>query len=250
MVLRLSASASSAVVVSALLCAACGVDLRATEEAGPTEVEKPDQWFPMNDAANLGRDISGNARHGLAVALSAVTDASRGQVARFADSALVFVPVMKQDFTISLWVKTEQLGPAGDFWSDGPRIFNGDISGVHLDFSLALLLDKAALGAGMPDDSDADKLALKSARSVVDGAWHHLAITRDGERGLWSLFVDGELDTSRSGATGPLVLPDSVSFGVLGETDPKTPPLEADLSDARLYSRALSAEAVAFLATR
>jgi Concanavalin A-like lectin/glucanases superfamily len=241
------------------LCTACvglcllgcgSPTLSATQQIGPAEVDYPDQWYLLSDPRQVGLDHSGNHREALAVGVVSTEDATRGWAALFNGGGLVFVPQMRRNFTIGFWLKGTQLGPDSASWSSGPRIINGDVPGVHLDFNLSLTLDKLAMGCGNPGDAAADSSALESQRSVVDGSWHHVALTRDGDLGVWSLFVDGLLDATRTGATGDLTLPDTLSFGVQGATNPPTPALQAEISDARTYSRVLSSHAIAFLAAQ
>ncbi len=222
----------------------------ATVDIGPSEVDYPDQWYPFTNGNQLGVDHSRNERDALVGGVVSMVDTARGHVALFNGSGLVFVPQMKRDFTIGFWLKSTQLGPDSPSWSSGPRIINADLPGAYLDFDLSLALDKLAMGCGNPGDAAADATALKSQHSVADGSWHHVAIARDGLLGMWSLFVDGLLDSARTGATGELTLPSTISFGVLGDTSPPTPALQAEISDARIYSRVLSAKAIAFLATQ
>ena len=229
----------------------CGpATVSATEPIGPAEVDHPDQWYPLSDPNQIGLDYSGNQRAALPVGIVSTEDTARGRAALFNGGGLAFAPQMKQDFTIGFWFKGSQLGPDVTSWSSGPRIINADLPGVHLDFNLSLALDKLAMGCGNPGDAAADAAALKSQHSVADGHWHHVAIARNAQLGAWSLYVDGVLDAARVGATGDLTLPASISFGVLGDTNPRTPALQAEISDARIYSRVLSANAIAFLATQ
>jgi Concanavalin A-like lectin/glucanases superfamily len=231
--------------------AGCGsATVSPTRGVGPAEVDYPDQWYPLDDPSAIGRDHSGHGIDALPVGLSVLPDATRGRAAHFDSGALVIVPQMQRDFTIAFWLKTNQDGPTGNGWTTGPRIVNADVSGVRLDFGLSLDLDKLAMGAGNPGDPTADATALNSQRSVVDGNWHHVAIQRDGLQGIWRIFVDGTLDASRNGAVGALTLPELISFGDLGNTSPATPGLQADISDARLYSRVLGSAGIAFLATQ
>jgi hypothetical protein len=238
------------VFAAALSALGCGSStVAATQQIGPSEVDFPDEWYPLDDAGAIGRDQSGKQRDALPIAVSGTSDATRGDVALFDGGALLIAPVMKEDFTIAFYLRTSQQGPNSTFWVDGPRLINADLPGARLDFNLSILLDKLALGAGTPGDATLDSTALLSQRSVVDGSWHHVAISRSGEQGLWSIFVDGMPDATRVGATGPLTIPQTISFGALANTSPAPPPLQAEISDARLYSRVLSSTGIAFLAT-
>ncbi|NOT29794.1 MAG: hypothetical protein HOP15_05010, partial [Planctomycetes bacterium] len=45
--------------------------------------------------------------------------------------------------------------------------------------------------------------ALVGGTSVLDGAWHHVALQRRRSDGRMQIFVDGALDAEASGALGP-----------------------------------------------
>jgi hypothetical protein len=73
--------------------------------------------------------------------------------------------------------------------------------------------------------------------NVVDGAWHHVALTYDGQRKT-RLYVDGVLDTSVT-KTYHTTSRGRVSFGSTGEGSHQY--FRGELDEVRVYDRALSA---------
>jgi hypothetical protein len=250
-----SAGAASMVIASlaAVLFSSAGCGLQTIEptpRVGPPEVDRPVEWFPLNDPMAIGRDHSGNGRDALVLGVVLVPDTVRGYAARMDAGSLAVLPAISRTLSVTLWVKTTVSGPDQTGWINGPRIVDADIGGLHSDFGLGLALDRLAVGIGVPDDSNADNMSLKSQRAVVDGTWHHVGITRNGDSGMWQLFVDGVLDGSKTSGAGDLMLPKTIALGGTGNSTPASPQLKADLSDVRFYDRVLSAAAIAFLATR
>lgn len=154
-------------------------DIGATKAPGPPEVDRPTAWYRFDDPTALGSDSSGRHWDAVAVKMLTVKDPERSGVVHFDSSALIFLPTVQRDFTVSLWIKTQQLGPDQQAWTSGARIVDADVSGVRLDFGLALTVDKLAYGIGTPGDGSADSMSLKSQRGVSDGMWHHVAIVRN-----------------------------------------------------------------------
>jgi Concanavalin A-like lectin/glucanases superfamily len=242
-----------AVVVLPSLCAAsaCGpVTVYPTRQIGPAEADYPVAWYLLDDPAAMGRDHSGYGRDALPVGIAVSPDPTRGSVAHFDGGSFIAVPTISHDLTITFFLKTSTEGPEQTGWVNGPRIIDADVAGLHPDFGVGVALDRIALGAGYPDDATVDNTSLKSQHVVVDGLWHHVAITRDGDSGIWQLYIDGVLDGTKTGVTGDLTLPKTITVGGLGNTAPASPPLRADLSDLRFYDRTLGAATIAFLATQ
>jgi hypothetical protein len=136
------------------------------------------------------------------------------------------------DFTIEAWIKgTTADNTAGDScgtgeaeWIRGNIFIDRDVfnAGDYGDFGLSLYAGKVAFGAS----SDGPGATVCGATSVLDGAWHHVAVTRQASDGRLQLYVDGRLDgqVDTSGATGDISYrigrtteyPDSDPFLVLG----------------------------------
>lgn len=141
------------------------------------------------------------------------------------------VDVGAGDFTIELWIKG-RLGdnPAagcstGDAaWITGHVVVDRDVygDGDRGDFGLSLLGGRVAWGASRGGAG----ATVCGSRTVLDGEWHHVAVTRAAATGRLQVWVDGQLDgdVSTSPATGdvsyrdgrPTSWPGSDPFLVLG----------------------------------
>lgn len=87
-----------------------------------------------------------------------------------------------------------------------------------------------------------------STTQVNDGAWHHVAFTRDAGTGAVQVFVDGALEATGTGPTGDLDIPDArigMTYDYNG-TDHRY--LQADLADLRVYDEVLTADQIAAIA--
>jgi hypothetical protein len=135
------------------------------------------------------------------------------------------------DFTIEVWLRGSQADndPAGSCgtgeaaWITGNIFIDRDVfgGGDFGDFGLSLYNGRVAFGA----TRDSSGATICGNRNVLDGAWHHIAVTRQASNGRLQLYVDGQLDAqvASSGATGNIsyrvgrgtAYPDSDPFLVL-----------------------------------
>lgn len=135
------------------------------------------------------------------------------------------------DFTIELWIKGDLADnpaagcSAGDAaWITGHVVVDRDVygDGDRGDFGLSLLGGRVAWGVSR----DSSGATVCGSQMVLDGEWHHLAVTRAAATGRLQVWVDGQLDGEvlTSPATGdvsyrdgrPTSWPDSDPFLVVG----------------------------------
>jgi hypothetical protein len=203
----------------------------------------PTAYYPLNGDV---LDYSGNGFNGIN---NGVTFASPGytngiEAAQFnGSSAFVQIPrsigVTGSGFTISMWVKTTATGGTPD-WYSGPGLVDGDLPGSQNDFGTALVGAKFAVGIGNPDTT------LPSKTSINDGNWHHVAATWNMSTGALAVYVNGVLDVTGSGPTGPRTSPSSLCIGRTPQ-DPQYFP--GSLADVRLYNSVLTASQISTLAS-
>jgi len=112
---------------------------------------------------------------------------------------------LRTSFTIEAWIKPLEAGPTG-WWGggnayDGDGIVWSDVQGESHDFVLGLLGNNISFWDG------SGPVNVRGSINVVDGQWHHVAVTRDGYSlydGLIKIYVDGQLDgTAVSGPYTP-----------------------------------------------
>lgn len=106
------------------------------------------------------------------------------------------------DLTLEFWMKAtaaDNTAPACDGWYYGNIIIDRDIfgDGDYGDYGIAICDGKLVVGFSAGND---DRL-LKGNRTVTDGVWHHIAVTR-ANSGQVRLFVDGQLDAQMNGPSG------------------------------------------------
>lgn len=122
------------------------------------------------------------------------------------------------DFTIELWLKalpgenTATGCVAGnDGWITGNIVVDRDVfgGGDFGDFGISLFASGLAVGVA----KGAAGVGLCGATPIADGAWHHVAVTRNATTGTIGLWVDGGLDATAIGPTGDVSYRDGRGTG-------------------------------------
>ncbi|MBA3937366.1 MAG: LamG domain-containing protein, partial [Planctomycetes bacterium] len=198
-------------------------------------------WYRFVSAATLGKDDSGQ-HHDASVVDGATwtdRDAGRRSCAVFDGKARLSLPaVARGDFTVALWVKSTAPAQPGA-WYNAPPLLDGDVPGDAKDFGAVLLDGRFALGQGQPD-------AVTSSESrIADGAWRHVAATRDATSGEVRIYVDARLERTATGPTGER---SAVTALTIGARPGAGDGFAGRLDDLRIYDRVLSAPELARLA--
>ena len=114
------------------------------------------------------------------------------------------------DFTVEVWLRGalgdngagNSCGTGEAAWINGNIFIDRDVfgGGDHGDYGLSLYAGRVAFGAS----SASNGATICGSRNVLDGAWHHIAVTRQASTGRLQLYVDGQLDAqaASSPATG------------------------------------------------
>lgn len=187
-------------------------------------------------------DSSGNENNG--ANSGAVFVAGKiGEAASFnGSSAYVTIPksigVAGSGFTIAFWIKTTETGGGGQ-WYQGDGLVDGEVGGVTTDFGTALVGSKFALGIGQPDTT------LTSAKSINDGNWHYVAGTWNMTSGTMQIYVDGNLDSTGTGPTGPRTATPNL---IIGKTTDAAQYFNGLEDEVRLYTNVLTAAEIGVLA--
>ena len=114
------------------------------------------------------------------------------------------------DFTLEFWMKANAADNApgacvegGSNWTNGAVLFDRDVLG-NGDFGEygVSLFSNGRLAFGVDRMGTGNTIC--GTASVANGAWHHVAVTRNGTSGVLSLFVDGALQRSSSGPIGDI----------------------------------------------
>ncbi len=166
----------------------------------------PLAWYPFEGDA---QDATGHGNDGVIFGnVSFVAGRIGAQAAEFdGSSGYVQIPrCFDNHFTIACWVRTSATAGGSQWWA-GKGIVDGEVQGTADDFGLCLVNTNAGFGVGNPDTT------ILSTSAINDGQWHHLAATRDALTGQMQLFVDGALQASTMGPTGPKTAPPSLHIG-------------------------------------
>ena len=137
------------------------------------------------------------------------------------------------DFTVSLWVKTS-------ISKSQQEILQALGSNTDDDELEIYLVNSSRVRLQVKDDD----VYLDSGVTLTNGAWHHLVITRQDDRGC--LYVDGSLQECDTGlATGALSVPrDAVVIGQeqdsYGGGFSSSQSFEGLMDELKVYNRALS----------
>ncbi len=194
-------------------------------------------WWMLDEASGRGAfDSSGYGNHGtLFGGLTWMSGKLNGAIGfdgeadSLVDCGNTASLNITDAITLSIWVKTNGAGNS----QDGPIIAKGNSSyairhtaGNNIEFSI---------------NDDQLYTAAYAVNTSFNDTWHHLAGTYDGSALL--LYVDGELQATTAHENGSIAIS---SFNVsLGADSQQTWMwYNGAIDDARIYSRALSAEEV------
>ncbi|MGQ0600334.1 MAG: LamG-like jellyroll fold domain-containing protein [Anaerolineales bacterium] len=118
-----------------------------------------------------------------------------------------------EDFTLEFWMKAtaaDNSAPAitcganGD-WVFGNIIVDRDRFSQERDYGLSLANGRVVFGVNGPGNVSQ---TLCGTTSVLDGAWHHIAVQRRRSDGWLWIFVDGLLQAQADGPDGDISYPD------------------------------------------
>ncbi|MCC6848025.1 MAG: LamG domain-containing protein [Deltaproteobacteria bacterium] len=111
------------------------------------------------------------------------------------------------DFTLEWWMQADladngsgTCATGNDNWITGNVILDRDVyfDGDHGDWGVSLHGGVIAFGVY----AGTSGAGICGATNVADGAWHHVAVTREASSGDLAVWVNGQLDASGAGPTG------------------------------------------------
>lgn len=196
----------------------------------------PLAWYPLEGNA---QDASANGLHGTFTGNVLFVPGRLGAQAALFDGNSGYIQIprsVSNHFTIAFWLKATARGGNGQ-WFGGKGLADGDVSGIHEDFGVALVGDKAALGVGFPDTT------ITSTTAINDGQWHHVAATRDAVTGQMELYVDGSLQASAVGPNGTKSAPPHLRLGGIRSGAPGGV-FSGAIDDVQIFGRTLSADEI------
>lgn len=215
---------------------------------GWTLAANPIAYFPLNETiGTIASDVvrGSNGVHGgsFILGFTGATGAGFGSPHRSVryDGASGYTQIPRfignTNFTIVFWIQTTTTGGTPN-WYNGKGIVDGEVGGATGDFGVSLVGTKIGFGIGNPDTT------LQSVRAINTGAWRQVVVTRDSGNGAMQIYIDGTLDASMTGPTGPKIAPPALRFGAIQAGGNY---LLGAISDVAFYERVLTAEQVATL---
>lgn len=156
-------------------------------------------------------DSSTNANHGTLIGgTSFVPGRIHYQAVTFngVDGCVQIPYSVTNDFSISFWVKTTDVGATGP-WYNGKGLIDATVGAAQSDFGITLNGNKAAFGVGTPDTT------ILSTANINNGQWHHVAATRNSTSGEMRLYIDGTQQAITTGPVGPLALAPRMLIGAI-----------------------------------
>ncbi|MBA2542094.1 MAG: LamG domain-containing protein [Deltaproteobacteria bacterium] len=140
--------------------------------------------FPLDgDATNTGLGGEGVELGGVGYAPGLI---DRALLLDGVDDVVQLPPVAIDDYTLSFWVRTTDVGTgtSTDLWFDGKSLVDAEVCGATAtgDFGTVLIDGGHVAGAGT---------VVHSTTVINDDAWHHVVFTRDLAGSTMAFYVDG-----------------------------------------------------------
>jgi Concanavalin A-like lectin/glucanases superfamily len=154
-------------------------------------------------------------------------------------------PVLGATASLTAWIKTTHTGN-NTLWA-APAITGVEAAGNNNDIRYGYIDAAGHIGVG------AGNTGVVSTSVISDGAWHHVAFTRNATTGLCQVYVDGVLQASVTSDTGN----ETSVFRLIGAqsdvasngvTSQGATYFNGSLDDVRIYNQVLSATDVQGLA--
>jgi MSHA biogenesis protein MshQ len=148
-------------------------------------------------------------------------------------------PVLGATGTVAFWIRTTQTGN-NTMWQ-APGVLGVESAGDGNDIFWGWLDATGRIGVMAGNAAGA-----KSANPINDGAWHHVALTRNATTGAVQVYVDGVLSGSATSETGVKTTP-FASVGRIDDTGGTPTHLNGTLDDLYVFNRVLTASEIASL---
>ncbi len=179
-----------------LLPGSPGIDAGANSFQGPATVPGLVDWWRGNGNANDSAGPNNGTVYGgvsYPQGVSGQAFSFDGKLGSYVDLGTGPDIVGIGGFTISVWIRTT---------TDGTIISQRDPSNFNGEYALSVLGGKINWSVYGDNQSGFN---FSSNRSVNDGNWHLITVTRLPNTGTGQLYIDGKLDSSSQGVLVPLI---------------------------------------------
>ena len=209
-------------------------------------IPEPLAWYWFENAA----DDSSGTNHGVENGGLVYDTGTVGSYSVRLDGIDDFVEIsrpVEDDWTIALWIQTDNLmqaGVSGTAYRTGRGLVDSDTGGQNQSWAMTYELGKIECGTS----SDTGAAGLKSVWTNTDTQWHHVAWTRQASTGEMQLFIDGVLDIDGQHDKW-IGTKDTTSRTLIGSQAEKDGEyFEGRIDDVRFYDYILSSDIIAQLA--
>jgi hypothetical protein len=207
---------------------------------------EPLAWYRFENTAN---DSSGT-NHGVENGSLVYDTGTVGSYSVRLDGVDDFVEInrpVEDDWTIALWIQTDNLmqaGVGGSAYRTGRGLVDSDKGGQNQSWAMTYHQGKVECGTSSTEGA----AGLKSVWTNTDTQWHHVAWTRQASTGEMQLFIDGVLDSEEQNDQW-IGTKDTNSRTLIGSQDEKAGEyFEGRIDDVRFYDHILSSVMIARLA--
>ena len=147
------------------------------------------------------------------------------------------------DFSVLLWVRTNQVRAKNADWWMGGWIINKDMGGQQdtTDWAVANVDGKLAFVTGNKETDKDDIVA--STKAISDGKWHHIALTRVRKSGVNTIYFDGVKDASLVKGLG-LPVSNDVVMTIGGHPAGAAHAFAGAVDDMAIFTKVLSADEI------
>ena len=148
------------------------------------------------------------------------------------------IDVADKSFSFELWFKYTEAA------SNGVLAWGYDMgSGQHAQFWFRTEPGSSRI-RGLISDGAPVTSSVRTTEAFNDGEWHHIAVVRDADNKILTLYIDGvELATESGKEVGSIT--ETQTFGIqLGRKSGDADMLKGSLDEFRLWGKALSAAEV------
>ena len=197
-------------------------------------------YYPFNGNAN---DASGNGNNGAAVNGASFVPSPLGSAASFnGNSQYVSLPSsisINEDLSVTFWINTSDSNP--NQFPGGEFLVSRDLSGYVPDWNICL-------GQGRKIQFDTAGIELVSPTDLDSNKWVQVACVADSSSQVKTVFVNGQ-EVASTGWTPSAFINNGIQI-FLGASTIDTGAhafLTGEMSDLRIYNRALSTNEVAQL---
>lgn len=160
------------------------------------------------------------------------------------DERVVMENIAPGDFTVSFWMRTTRAFPVTNNPPNGLAIITADSSGPTNDFMIAGTQENGVsrISFQTGNANSSPNLQLHATSAVNTGQWTHVACTRVRSTGEMKIYINGQLEASRTGSLDLLSANPVLSIGATPGNAAAS--YEGDLDQVRIHGRALTADEI------